>query len=66
MLGADFPGYYPVEDTGALAALLRRAEDEPAYLDELGRHGARLAPRFRPEREQAAWADLLREMPGPA
>jgi putative glycosyltransferase (TIGR04348 family) len=62
LLGADYPGYYALEETAALAALLRRAEEEPGYLTELERHCARLEPLFRPEREREAWAGLLREL----
>lgn len=59
LLGAGHPGYFPPGDTGALAALLRRAEDEPGFLGELARHGAARAPRFAPERERDAWRRLL-------
>lgn len=59
LLGADYPGYFPVGDTRALARLLRRIEDEPRFLRELARAVARRAPLFRPAREAAAWRRLL-------
>lgn len=59
LLGPDHPGTFPPEDTGALGALLRRAEREPEFLAELTRHGARRAPLFTPERERDAWRRLL-------
>jgi putative glycosyltransferase (TIGR04348 family) len=62
LLGEKYPGYFPVGDTRALAALLRRAEEEPAYYRRLDAWCARLAPRFEPARERAAWAALLEEL----
>lgn len=59
LLGPDHPGYFPPEETGALRALLRRAESSPEFLDDLGRHGAARAPLFAPEREREAWRRLL-------
>lgn len=61
MLGVDYAGYFPLEDTAALADLLRRAETEPDFLDLLRRQCAARAPLFAPEREAAAVADLFRE-----
>lgn len=62
LLGAGYPGYYPPEDTGALRALLQRAEREPGFLADLTRHGAGRAPLFAPEREREAWRRLLQEL----
>ncbi len=59
LLGAEYPGTYPVRDTVGLARLLRRAETEPAFLDGLEAHMRRLAPLFRPEAERQAWRDVL-------
>ncbi len=59
LLGADYPGYYPVGDTAALAAALRRAETEPAHLEALGAHCAARAPLFSAEREREGWRALL-------
>ena len=59
LLGGDHPGYYPVGNEGALARVLARCERDPKFLAALDRRGRRLAPKFRPEREQRAWRRLL-------
>jgi dimethylhistidine N-methyltransferase len=63
LLGADYPGYFEPGDPVALAALLERCEREPAFVDDLRRRIAALQPSFAPERERAAWAALLAELP---
>ncbi len=62
LLGADYPGYFPVGDTKALARLLARIEDDPRFVAKLHRAIARRAPLFKPEREIAAWRKLLAEL----
>jgi putative glycosyltransferase (TIGR04348 family) len=62
LLGADYPGYFPVGDTKALARLLRRIEDDPRFVARLQRAIARRAPLFKPEREVAAWRRLLADL----
>ena len=62
LLGSDYPGYFPVGDSKALARLLRRVETDPKFTARLRRCIARRAPLFRPEREVAAWRKLLREL----
>lgn len=62
LLGTNYPGYFPVGDTQALRALLLRAEREPKYLKQLREHCAKRAPLFTPERERAAWHDLLQSL----
>jgi len=62
MLGADYPGYFPVDDAGALATLLRHAETEPAWLEQLLEHGGRVRDTYAPPREAAAWAALLSDL----
>ena len=62
LLGSDHPARYPAGDTGALAALLLRAETEPGFLDTVRAHGDTRRDRFSPERERAAWAALLGEL----
>lgn len=59
LLGADYPGYFPVGDTEALARLLQRLEHEPRFVDRLRKALARRVPLFRPAREIAAWRHLL-------
>jgi len=62
LLGADYPGLVPVGDAAALRSLLLRIEAEPGFLAALQRACKRVAPRFTPEHEQAAWAQLLRQL----
>ncbi len=59
LLGADYPGYFPVGDTRALARLLQKLEGDPRFAARLGKALARRAPLFRPARETAAWRRLL-------
>lgn len=63
LLGGDYPGYFPVGDTGKLARLMRRIECEPAFVARLRRALRRRAPLFRPAREIAAWRRLLAGLP---
>jgi glycosyltransferase involved in cell wall biosynthesis len=62
LLGRDYPGYFPVGDTAALARLLHRLESNPDFLARLRRAIARRALLFRPAREKAAWQALIREV----
>jgi glycosyltransferase involved in cell wall biosynthesis len=62
LLGEDYPAYFEVGDTEGLAALLQRAEDDPAFMTDLRNRCDQLAPTFEPAGEQAAWAELLREV----
>jgi hypothetical protein len=62
LLGADYPGYFPVGDTAALAKLLERAESDAAFYGELQRWCAGLRPLIDPARERQSWADLLAEL----
>ena len=66
LLGADYPGYFPIGDTEALARLLWRIETDVGYVARLRRAIARRAPLFKPERELAAWRKLLAELPSPS
>ena len=62
LLGADYPGYFPVGDTAALARLLGRAESDAAFYRALQEWCARLSPLVDPVRERQSWADLLAEL----
>ncbi len=64
LLGPDYPGYYPVGDEAALARVLMRAETEPAFLKTLDAACRKLVPQFLPERESAAWNDLIERVTG--
>ncbi len=59
LLGADYPGYFPVGNTQALARLLERIEHDQSFTRSLARAVKRRAPMFRPTREIAAWRHLL-------
>lgn len=62
LLGADYPGYYPVEDTEALRGLLLRAESDPGFYAQLlaGCRSRRLL--FSEENERRGWSTLLAEL----
>jgi putative glycosyltransferase (TIGR04348 family) len=62
LLGADYPGYFPVGDTAALAQLLERAESDAAFYRALQERCARLRHLVDPARERQSWADLLAEL----
>ena len=62
ILGAGYPGYFPVGQTRALAALLHRAESDAKFLGDLRRWCRRLRPLVDPARERATWGRLLREL----
>ncbi len=53
MLGADYPGWFPVGDDAGLARLIRRAMDDPAYYASLSRRCAERVSLFSPDRECA-------------
>jgi putative glycosyltransferase (TIGR04348 family) len=62
LLGADYPGYFPVGDTAALARLLERAESDAGFYGALQQWCVRLRPLVDPARERQSWADLLAEL----
>ncbi len=62
ILGADYPGYFPVGDTHALCLLMQHAEMNSAFYSELGRRINDLKPLVDPSRERESWKALLDEM----
>lgn len=62
LLGPAYPGYYPLEDSAALATLLLRAERDPAFYRALKQACTARAPLFMPARERRAWKSLLAEV----
>ncbi len=64
-LGPGYPGYFPVGDTRALAALLRRAETDAGWYARLRAWCLRLASLADPRREQEAWTLLLGDLGSP-
>ena len=59
MLGEDYPGYYPCEDTAGLRALLVRVESDPDFLEDLTRHCIALPSRYTPAVEAARWRPVI-------
>ncbi len=59
LLGDDYPGYFEVGDTKALAGLLLRAETDYASLAELRSYCEELSANFDPAIERRAWSDLI-------
>lgn len=62
LLGEDYPGYFSPGDTGALSQFLWRAETDRVFLTALEQQAEKLAPRFHPDRERAAWRGLIDEL----
>ena len=62
VLGADYPGLFPVGDSAALASAILAAEEDGAFLAGL-RHGVeRARPLVDPSREREAWRELLADV----
>jgi hypothetical protein len=61
LLGEDYAGYFHVSDTRGLACLLARAESDSEFLAELKSHCKGRAHLFSPDRELAAWGDVITE-----
>jgi putative glycosyltransferase (TIGR04348 family) len=62
ILGGDYPGYFPVTDTKALAALLIRVEANKKFYQLLRTRCRQLRPLVNPKRERTAWRRVLREL----
>lgn len=62
LLGDDYPGYFPVGDTQALADLLYRAETDAGFYNELLTKCSQRRHLFEPTRERQSWQELLREL----
>ncbi|HEX6513564.1 MAG TPA: glycosyltransferase [Chloroflexota bacterium] len=61
-LGDDYPAYFDVGDDRQLAELLRRTEADADYYNDLRYRCSAAACLLTPEREQAAWRELLAEL----
>jgi putative glycosyltransferase (TIGR04348 family) len=62
MLGSDYSGYFPVGDAQALAQMLERCKDEPAFLDHLKQQCALRAPLFAPQAELSALLQTIQSL----
>lgn len=59
LLGPDYPGYFPTGDDAALATMLLRAEEEPAFLQTLHDCGGMRAHLFSTARERESLRQIL-------
>ncbi len=62
ILGEDYPGYFPVGGTRALAGLLERAESDKEFYATLQARCEDLKPLVSPSRERRSWKSLLGEL----
>ena len=62
LLGADYPGYFDVGQTGQLTHLLSRAETDPKFYRQLEVATQKRQYLFEPRREQKAWKSLLEKL----
>jgi len=62
LLGEDYPGYYPVGEERALAALLARAQSDTAFLPSLAREVGAQRAKVKPETERRALRTLLADL----
>lgn len=62
MLGADYPGYYPLENERALARLLWRAESDPRFYRRLRDASRTRRPLVLPAQERDSLRRLLAEL----
>ncbi len=61
LLGADYDGYFPVDDAATLAARLQQLRDEPAMLEHLQQQCHARAALFDPAQESATLHALIGE-----
>jgi putative glycosyltransferase (TIGR04348 family) len=62
MLGKDYPGYFPIGDTVALAELLLQAETDTTFYKQLRDHCLKRAQLFNPAAERKALKQLLADL----
>jgi len=62
ILGENYPGLFPVGNTGELMRLMLRAESDGRFLRDLQRRVSKSAVLFDPKRELQAWSRLLEGM----
>jgi putative glycosyltransferase (TIGR04348 family) len=62
LLGEDYPGFFPVGDTQALAALIQRAATDQAFYGQLKKRCNDLRPLVDPARERESWRALLDQL----
>jgi len=62
LLGRDYLGYYPVEDTDALRALMLKAESDKGFLPRLLEQAEPLKKDFTEAAEYEGWKRLLKKI----
>ncbi len=62
LLGENYAGYFPVQDTDSLREVLLKAEADPEYIRKLEQQCKHRAALFSREAEKQGWADLLEDM----
>ena len=62
LLGADYPGYYRVQNTESLRERLLQAESDSAYYAQLVAACAGRRHLFTPQQEHAGWEQLLEDI----
>jgi putative glycosyltransferase (TIGR04348 family) len=62
LLGAGYPGLFPVGDTESLARLMSRIESDESFRSELRDCCAKRRALFEPERELESWRELVCEI----
>ncbi|MGB7347406.1 MAG: selenoneine biosynthesis selenosugar synthase SenB [Pirellulaceae bacterium] len=64
LLGADYPGLFPVGDVDALLEMMTRAENERGFLTTLTHWTANLATKFEPAAERESLSRLIDSLAG--
>ncbi|MGH7328974.1 MAG: selenoneine biosynthesis selenosugar synthase SenB, partial [Polyangiaceae bacterium] len=62
----DYPGLFSVGDTEGLTRMLVRAEDDPAFYEQLVAATRARRDLFAPSAERAAWQRIIDELCSPA
>jgi glycosyltransferase involved in cell wall biosynthesis len=62
LLGEDYTGYYPVENTQVLTELLLRAEKDKLFYQQLEQSCIARQAMFTPESELNGWRKLLKKL----
>lgn len=62
LLGDDYAGYFPVQDTDALSELLLKAETDAGFVKRLEKQCKQRSQLFSREAEKQGWVDLLKNM----
>jgi putative glycosyltransferase (TIGR04348 family) len=64
LIGEEYPGFFPDNDTAALAAMLSKCETDPKFYRRLQEARSALADRFSPEAEARALGGVIAKLFG--